>query len=83
VSVHDQYVSVSILDLDARYPTTYSLRVVNTSYYFKLNIHINPSFRHYIIRAFEKECIDMEEKDLTRVFADIPQTGYGNYFRIA
>lgn len=83
MSVHDQYVSVSILDLDARYPTTHSLGVVNPSYYFKLNIHINPSLRHYIIRAFEKECINMEEKDLTCLFAHIPQTGYGNHFRIA
>jgi len=59
--------------------------LLNSSYYFffKLNIHINPSLRHYTIRAFEKECINMDETDLTRLLTDIPQTGCGNNFRIA
>jgi len=85
VSVYDQWVCVSILGFEALYPTTFSLWVVNTSYYFffKMNIRINPSLRHYIIHAFEKECINMEETDLTRPLTDIPQTGYGNNFRIA
>jgi hypothetical protein len=58
---------------------------VNTSYYFffKLNIRINPSPRRYVTREFEKECINMEETDLTRLLPDIPQTGYGNDLRIA